>query len=134
MVIGEIKIDPLCETEALLAILNRWEPLSLGHALIFPKRHVASFHEMSPAELSEILPIVRKLVLALEVENYNVIQNNGKLAHQTVRHAHFHLIPKWSETDGLGLNWNVIHNLDQSAAYAKVTGNLANRSGQRSRS
>jgi diadenosine tetraphosphate (Ap4A) HIT family hydrolase len=125
MVNGQIKIDALCRTGTLLAVLNRWEPLSQGHALIFPKRHVANFHEMSPAELSELLPVVRRLAFALEVRNYNVIQNNGALAHQTVFHAHFHLIPKWSEADGLGLTWNVVGNLDQGAVHARTTGNLA---------
>jgi diadenosine tetraphosphate (Ap4A) HIT family hydrolase len=125
MVSGQIEIDALCQTDTLLAVLNRWEPLSQGHALIFPKRHVASFHEMSPAELSEILPVVRRLVLALEVTSYNVIQNNGALAHQTVFHAHFHLIPKRSETDGLGLTWNAVGNLDQGAVLARMMGNLA---------
>ena len=61
----------------------------------------------------------------MEVTNYNVIQNNGALAHQTVFHAHFHLIAKWREADGLGLTWNAVGNLDQGAVLARMTANLA---------
>jgi diadenosine tetraphosphate (Ap4A) HIT family hydrolase len=121
---GQIGSDPLYENETLVAMLNRWEPLSRGHALIFPKRHVASLHEMSVAELSDVLPIVKRLVVALDIGDYNVIQNNGALAHQTVFHAHFHLIPKWSESEGLGLTWNVVRGLDQSEVYARMIAHL----------
>ena len=121
---GRMKPDRLCETETLVAVLNKWEPLSRGHALIFPRRHVASLHEMSVAELSEVLPVVRRLVAALKVSDYNVIQNNGALAHQTVPHAHFHFIPKWSEAEGLALTWNIIRDLDQSEVYARMIAHL----------
>merc|ERR1711939_842455 len=36
---------------------------------------------------------------------YNVLQNNGRLAHQEVPHVHFHVIPKNNEEDGLGIGW-----------------------------
>lgn len=40
-------------------------------------------------------------------ENYNLLQNNGRVAHQVVDHVHFHIIPKASESaeSGLGVGW-----------------------------
>ncbi|KAL4258011.1 HIT-like superfamily protein, partial [Pleurotus pulmonarius] len=38
-------------------------------------------------------------------ENYNILQNNGKLAHQEVGHVHVHVIPKPSKEEGLGIDW-----------------------------
>jgi diadenosine tetraphosphate (Ap4A) HIT family hydrolase len=39
------------------------------------------------------------------VEQYNVLENNGPLAHQAVFHVHFHIIPKPNEEEGLGVRW-----------------------------
>jgi histidine triad (HIT) family protein len=36
---------------------------------------------------------------------YNVLQNNGRAAHQAVFHVHFHIIPRF-EREGLGIVWN----------------------------
>lgn len=50
-------------------------------------------------------PVVKRLVSATGAENYNVLQNNGKLAHQEVGHVHFHMIPKPDAIQGLGVGW-----------------------------
>ncbi|KAI4278982.1 MAG: hypothetical protein LQ337_000589 [Flavoplaca oasis] len=47
-----------------------------------------------------VQPVVKKLALAMNAENYNVLQNNGRLAHQEVDH-----IPKPNQTEGLGIQW-----------------------------
>jgi diadenosine tetraphosphate (Ap4A) HIT family hydrolase len=39
------------------------------------------------------------------VQDYNILQNNGRIAHQVVDHVHFHLIPKPNEEEGLGIGW-----------------------------
>jgi histidine triad (HIT) family protein len=38
-------------------------------------------------------------------EAYNVLENNGPLAHQAVLHVHFHIIPKFGDEGGLGIQW-----------------------------
>jgi diadenosine tetraphosphate (Ap4A) HIT family hydrolase len=55
--------------------------------------------------LSEILPVLKKVVTASGATDYNVLQNNGTIAHQEVPHVHFHMIPKPNEQEGLGIIW-----------------------------
>ncbi|KAL8797558.1 MAG: hypothetical protein Q9195_000375 [Heterodermia aff. obscurata] len=55
--------------------------------------------------LSEILPVAKKVAVASGAEQYNLLQNNGRLAHQIVDHVHFHVIPKPTPEEGLGIGW-----------------------------
>lgn len=63
--------------------------------------------------LADVLPIAKKLAKALEVDTeglddpigYNLLQNNGKIAHQEVNHVHFHFIPKRETKTGLVVGW-----------------------------
>jgi diadenosine tetraphosphate (Ap4A) HIT family hydrolase len=49
--------------------------------------------------------VTKKLAAASGAENYNILQNNGRLAHQEVDHVHFHMIPKPNAEEGLGIQW-----------------------------
>lgn len=84
-------------------------PLSTGHALVVPKEEKALLHELSPQSaqaLGSAMPIVAAALLkATGATAYNVLQNNGALAHQEVPHVHFHIIPKYESGKGLGLEW-----------------------------
>ncbi|KAI8219427.1 Hit family protein 1 [Colletotrichum sp. SAR 10_99] len=101
---GEIPCFKLFESDKSLAFLDI-NPLSRGHALVIPKHHGAKLADIPDEHLSEILPVVKKLVAASGAEDYNVLQNNGRIAHQMVDHVHFHMIPKPSEAEGLGVGW-----------------------------
>jgi len=101
---GDIPSFKLFESEKVLAFLDI-QPLSRGHALVIPKYHGRKLSEIPDDQLSEILPIVKKLVTATGATDYNVLQNNGRIAHQQVDHVHFHMIPKPNETEGLSIGW-----------------------------
>ncbi|KAL8909298.1 MAG: hypothetical protein Q9207_000308 [Kuettlingeria erythrocarpa] len=103
---GDIPSFKLFESDRLLAFLDI-QPLSLGHALVVPKHHGAKLTDIPDESLTEILflprclqPVVKRLAKAMDAENYNVLQNNGRLAHQEVDH-----IPKPNTTEGLGIEW-----------------------------
>ena len=51
------------------------------------------------------MPVAKKIALALGAKDYNILQNNGRIAHQIVDHVHFHVIPKPDEKQGLGIGW-----------------------------
>jgi diadenosine tetraphosphate (Ap4A) HIT family hydrolase len=101
---GEIPSFKLFESEKTLAFLDVG-PLSRGHALVIPKFHGAKLTDIPDEHLAEILPVTKKIASAVGAENYNFLQNNGKLAHQEVEHVHFHMIPKPNSQEGLGIGW-----------------------------
>ncbi|EHL02535.1 putative Hit family protein 1 [Glarea lozoyensis 74030] len=104
MIRCDIPSFKLYESEKVFAFLDI-NPLSKGHALVIPKHHGEKITDIPDDMLSEILPVVKKLVKATGAENYNVLQNNGRLAHQEVDHVHFHMIPKPNQTEGLSIGW-----------------------------
>lgn len=84
-------------------------PLSRGHVLVVPREERAMLHELSDeaaAALGRALPRVARAVMAATgASHYNILQNNGALAHQAVPHVHFHVIPRFPDGSGLGIRW-----------------------------
>jgi len=74
-------------------------PVSPGHTLIIPKRHVASFFDVTDAERSDLMSLLAAarddLELRFHPAGYNVGINDGAAAGQTVPHVHMHLIPRY---------------------------------------
>ncbi|KAI9653118.1 MAG: Adenosine 5'-monophosphoramidase [Alyxoria varia] len=103
---GEIPSAKLFESPTTLAFLDI-TPLSKGHALVIPKHHGAKLTDIPDDSLSEILTTLKRIAAATGAPNYNILQNNGRAAHQVVDHVHFHMIPKPVEDDakGLGIGW-----------------------------
>jgi diadenosine tetraphosphate (Ap4A) HIT family hydrolase len=114
---GDIPCFKLFESEKTLAFLDIG-PLSKGHALVIPKHHGAKLADIPDDQLTEILPVVKKIVNATGASDYNILQNNGRIAHQEVDHVHFHMIPKPNEVEGLGVGWPTKPaDMDQLKAY-----------------
>ncbi|GAA94359.1 uncharacterized protein L969DRAFT_96501 [Mixia osmundae IAM 14324] len=101
---GKIPSMKLAETEKTLAFMDIG-PIAKGHSLVIPKYHAAKLHELPDEHMAEILPLAGKIARALGCQDYNVLQNNGRIAHQMVDHVHFHIIPKPNDTEGLGIGW-----------------------------
>jgi len=120
IVAGELSVEPLLATEHTLAVLNTLEPMSRGHVVFFPKRHAVKVHELPDECLADLMAAVKRVAHALEVEDYNILSNNGAIAGQTVFHAHFHLIPKWSEDEGLRYDRTKRPELDQREIERKL--------------
>ena len=74
-------------------------PISEGHTLIIPKKHYELISDMPAVEYNSLMRTVRKFSKAVMKfsEGMNIIQNNKKIAGQTVPHVHFHLIPRFSD-------------------------------------
>jgi histidine triad (HIT) family protein len=108
IIAGEIPCHRIYEDDHVLAFLDV-APLSPGHTLVVPKETVASLHELSAtsaAALGEALVKVAKAVVQVTgTTAYNILQNNGEVAHQAVFHVHFHIIPKPCQEEGLAIEW-----------------------------
>ena len=104
---GEIPCHRVYEDDHVLAFLDVG-PLSRGHTLLIPKERKAHLHELSDeaaSALGRVLPrLCRAVMKATGATAYNVLQNNGRAAHQVVMHVHFHVIPRIGE-HGLGIGW-----------------------------
>jgi len=75
-------------------------PLSVGHTLIIPKRHIASLFDATDEEQMALLQALRTLKIELTQQyapdGYNIGINDGLAAGQTVLHLHIHLIPRYT--------------------------------------
>ncbi|EDR02864.1 uncharacterized protein LACBIDRAFT_191650 [Laccaria bicolor S238N-H82] len=100
---GTIPSFKVIETDHSLAFLDI-SPVSEGHTQVIPKYHARTLGELPDEYLRDIGPLIKKVALSTGVEQYNVMQNNGKLAFQHIDHVHFHVIPKPNEREGLVLN------------------------------
>jgi ATP adenylyltransferase len=94
-------IDPkrvFLENRLAYAIWDQF-PVTRHHALVIPKRHQASYFDLSRSELNacdQLLHQARADVLRIdnEVGGFNIGVNAGETAGQTVQHCHLHLIPR----------------------------------------
>lgn len=104
---GEIPSATLYEDEDFRVILDLG-PASKGHALILPKAHAANIYEISDDMAAKAMILAKKMATkmteALKCDGFNIVQNNGEPAGQTVFHFHMNLIPRY-EGDQVGITW-----------------------------
>lgn len=85
------------ESEFAVSFLDGY-PITKGHTLVIPKRHVASLFELSEDEQAAVWRLVDQvranLVSEIQPDGFNVGFNDGAAAGQTVMHAHVHIIPR----------------------------------------
>jgi histidine triad (HIT) family protein len=105
---GQIPCHKVYEDDRVLAFLDI-NPLSTGHTLVVPKEPAQTLDQLSDesaAALGRVLPrLCRAVIAATGIRDYNVLENNGSAAHQAIAHVHFHIIPKPSRNEGLGVGW-----------------------------
>ncbi len=75
-------------------------PVSAGHSLVIPKRHLGSFFDTSDTERRSLLELLgeakRRATAEFSPEGFNIGINDGAAAGQTVPHLHIHLIPRFA--------------------------------------
>jgi len=90
--------DPLriVEDAPLTRIITDGCPVSPGHLLITPRRHVADLFDLTPDERSALMEALWRARERIEhADGFNIGVNNGSAAGQTVMHVHMHLIPRY---------------------------------------
>jgi histidine triad (HIT) family protein len=108
---GQIPCHKVYEDSLVFAFLDV-NPISEGHTLVVPKEAAETVDTLSDeagAAVGRALPrICRAVLKATGAKAYNILQNNGREAHQAVFHVHFHVIPRYAdraEGGGLGIGW-----------------------------
>ena len=104
--------ERIIDSNNLALVIRDGYPISLGHTLIIPKRHIGSWFEIAQAEQQALLDLLAKAKAVLETEfkpdGYNIGINDGPPAGQTVPHLHMHLIPRYKgdlEDPRGGVRW-----------------------------
>ncbi len=95
---GEIPSFTIFEDEQFKVILDV-APAAKGHALIIPRRHYANLYELPEDMAADAMRLARRMMTTmtqkLGCDGFNIVQNNGEVAGQTVFHFHMHLIPRY---------------------------------------
>ena len=121
---GEIPSATIYEDEDFRAILDLG-PASKGHALLLPKEHYADLFALPDETAEKVLPVAKKIVSRMKdvlgCDGYNLVQNNGECAGQTVFHFHMHMIPRYKD-DNVGLGWEMgeLSDADRDEILAKL--------------
>ncbi len=96
---GEIPSTTLYEDDNFRVILDLG-PASRGHALILPKEHFADVCALPEQLAAKALPLGARIGAAMKqalgCDGFNLVQNNGEAAGQTVFHFHMHVIPRYA--------------------------------------
>ncbi len=94
---GKIPSFKIYEDDISLAYLDI-NPFSFGHTLVIPKAHSQGLVDTPDEMLKELILRVKKIAshikATLPCDGFNILQNNGAAAGQTVNHIHFHIIPR----------------------------------------
>lgn len=124
---GEIPCHKVFEDEHVLAFLDV-NPISRGHTLVIPKQPAQTLDQLSDddaAAIGRVLPrIARAIIAATGTAAYNVLQNNGSEAHQSVHHVHFHIIPVHADGTGLAIEWQPLPLTDGASLAKAITSQL----------
>ena len=106
IVAGDIPSMRVYEDEDCIATLDIG-PANPGHTLIIPKKHVKDLTELDEALAGKLLMAAKKIGMRqmerLGADGFNIVQNNGEAAGQSVLHFHIHVIPRFKDDGAVGL-------------------------------
>lgn len=98
IVAGEIPSFKVYEDDLVLAYLDI-NPFAKGHTLVIPKAHTEGLLDTPEETLAAVIARVKKIAArvksVLKADGFNILQNNGEAAGQTVKHVHFHIVPRF---------------------------------------
>ncbi|MHA2394313.1 MAG: HIT family protein [Promethearchaeota archaeon] len=94
---GKIPSKIVFEDDHNLAFLDI-SPISKGHTIVIPKNHYSTLEDIPDRELKDVFQVVRKIAKViyqkLQIDGYNILQNNFAAAGQVIKHFHIHIIPR----------------------------------------
>ena len=103
---GDIPTNTIYEDADFRVFLDA-APATKGHCLIVPKDHYDDLSNLDDGIAAKVFPLAKKMMNLLSEklgwDGFNVIQNNGEVAGQTIFHFHTHLIPIYKD-DGQDFN------------------------------
>ncbi|UQS83343.1 HIT family protein [Bombilactobacillus thymidiniphilus] len=109
IIANEIPSYTIFEDEIVKAFLDLSQ-VNPGHVLVIPKKHLPDIYAYNSEYAGQVFARVPVIARAIrdsnpQIKGMNICLNNGKIAYQTVLHSHIHLIPRYSEQDGVLMKW-----------------------------
>ena len=108
IVAGEIPASKVYEDDHFLAFLDISQ-VTPGHTLVIPKKQARNLLEMTPDETADLFNVVsrvtKKVESATQPQGMNIISNMEEIAGQSVFHTHVHILPRYSQEDGLKIDF-----------------------------
>lgn len=106
---GEIPSYTVYEDDVVKAFLDISQ-VTPGHTLMVPKKHVQDIFayddELAQAVFARLPKVARAIKASNpDIKGMNILNNNGKVAYQSVFHSHIHLIPRYGSNDGFGMKF-----------------------------
>lgn len=101
--------SPAIYEDKMFKVILDLGPATRGHALILPKGHFKDVCELDEEVAAKVLPLAGKIGAAMSTSlhcaGFNIVQNNGEAAGQTVFHFHVHIIPRYEDGQSI-ITWN----------------------------
>ncbi|EFA27071.1 protein hit [Pediococcus acidilactici 7_4] len=116
IITGDIPSYTVYEDDVVKAFLDISQGTP-GHTLVIPKKHVPDIFSYDPQFAADVFSRIPKIARAVrdsnpDIKGMNIINNNGKIAYQSVFHSHFHLVPRYTDHDDFGMRF-----VDNSSHY-----------------
>lgn len=107
---NEIPSRKVYEDDDVIAFLDITQ-VTPGHTLVVPKKHVADIFEVDEVLAATVASKIPKIAKAIKKSNpkikgMNIINNNGKVAYQSVFHSHIHILPRFDEQDDFSIHFS----------------------------
>lgn len=119
----EIPSHIIYEDDAVMAILDISQ-VTKGHTLVLSKKHYDDYMDCPVETLSKIMNVAQivtqRINDRLHPHGFNLLSNLGAAAGQSVDHVHFHLIPRYDESDALTIAFHPSNKTDQMETTAKI--------------
>lgn len=116
IITGEIPSTKIYEDNDVLAFFDISQ-VTPGHTLLVPKKHVKNIFEYDDELAQKVLSKIPMIACAIKdsdprIKGMNIINNNGKIAYQSVFHSHIHFVPRYDKNDDFAMKFK-----DNSAQY-----------------
>ncbi len=127
---GTIPCAKVYEDEQVLAFLDISQSTK-GHTLVIPKVHKQDVFALTPDIAAHLFSVVPGIAKAIQMEygatGFNLLNNSGEQAGQTVFHFHLHLLPRYSKNDGFKSTLVSFQNEYTANVLQEMAGAIARR-------
>lgn len=127
LILEQKNIKLLYNTKKIITILDAF-PISKGHTLIITKKHFPNIYSLpwdiyneTFIHIKATMDLIKKVY---KTDQFNVLNNMGYQAKQRIFHFHWHIIPKFTEDDGLITSPNYQKNLEIDKIHKELLQNI----------